>query len=992
MRRHPLTLLNGSLASSLTLLVAVACTLAMLGAPAQATAPEASVGLGHLAATAAPRPVNDLRAYDRGATTSLQWANPTTTPFDHVVVRYAKGTTAPANPRAGHGVSLARPKATSARLSGLARDTRYAVAVWAVDRRHRHSTARTVRFTTDATPAAGATYTGLVTDTAGNPLLGARIEADDYATFDSTVTATSDTNGVFLLHLPAGQWFVSVDGAQATGGNSDPSGYLGRYRFVRLSAGDAKDGGTFALRPGGAITGRITDTHGHPLAGVTPYAAPVTPYVQTDGIFGIYSFDESSGTTTRPDGTFTLTGVWPGDAVLLCVDTTSSSPKDAPGYGATCARSSTLVSAGALVTAPDLTLVPARGATVSGTVRAPAGHPISGYVTIERRTSHSVTEAFVQTDPDGSYRVDGLAAGTYRVCAQQGPAPTASRTGYAPGCAAHHVTVTAGHTATVNVTLQPGAAVTGTVVGRHGVPLAGVGVYVHGAGAYSESRTDARGHYTAKGLRTGEVVACFDTSAATGGDLPTGAMPGCYQHHRKFAVRARSVRTGIDAHLHAGGAVSGTVTDTDGTPLQGVEVDVESRTSFDNNGGYAETGARGHYTVRGLATGSYAVCVFDLTLTSSQTEHCHRGAVAVRAGHTVRHVDSTVPTTSSVTVSVHDTDGHPVAGVDAVSLSECSRYCDPVPLFDPKSAVHVNASDTTQRDGTVTLDGLRPGRHAICLFGYYGVTAAGSPPTGYADACTGGTFDVVVTKGAVTPVSLVLPPGGAVSGTVTDGRGRPLGGVRVAVSHSAAGDYPSYYPPDDGPAADSVTAANGSYTIRSVTPGAQTVCFDPSRVRPRPSTGSYLRQCIGGPPGKRSGGMPVSIAGGTTTGGIDLSLAATAAIRGRITNPSGRPVRHAVVIVLRRTGKQVVAEAQTGSHGRFTVKRLAPGSYAVCIYSDRYASQCYRHVPWPDPRNYPPVASATSVTTTVAHTTGGIDAKLRDKPPVPFAGHSIRRW
>ena len=125
-------------------------------------------------------------------------------------------------------------------------------------------------------------------------------------------------------------------------------------------------------------------------------------------------------------------------------------------------------------------------------------------------------------------------------------------------------------------------------------------------------------------------------------------------------------------------------------------------------------------------------------------------------------------------------------------------------------------------------------------------------------------------------MSQTLSPGGAVSGRVTDQSGHPLADVGVHVSHSAADDYVDGLGASNdlrGPQADAVTAADGTYTIRSVAAGSQTVCFSAAGAHGGTSSGGYLDQCVGGAPGSTTDdGTPVTVTAGATTTGIDADL------------------------------------------------------------------------------------------------------------------------
>jgi hypothetical protein len=80
--------------------------------------------------------------------------------------------------------------------------------------------------------------------------------------------------------------------------------------------------------------------------------------------------------------------------------------------------------------------------------------------------------------------------------------------------------------------------------------------------------------------------------------------------------------------------------------------------------------------------------------------------------------------------------------------------------------------------------------------------------------------------------------------------------------------------PVTSPADFSVTRADGTFSIRGVTPGAQTVCVDPKKATGGTSTTGYHAQCFGGPSGQTSGGTPLTVTAGSVTGAGTLALTA----------------------------------------------------------------------------------------------------------------------
>jgi protocatechuate 3,4-dioxygenase beta subunit len=979
----------------------------------------ATDGHGHYAhrvpvgVTIAPGPVSGVAAFDHGSYTSVDWTNPKTPSFDALTIRYAKGSTAPSSPTRGSAVPVAWGRKTTARLPHLAADTTYTVAVWAHDYAKRYATVATTTFTTRATATTpAAKITGTATDSHHAPLAGVFVElSGDYSDVQASTTTGSD--GTYSLTVPPGSYYVGFDGEGATGGDSDATGYVGDSQDVQATSGHTTTGVDATLTPGGVITGRVTDAAGDPLAGVLPYLKPVLAYVQVDSsfLFG-YSFDTGHPHVTAADGTFTLKGVYPA-AVRTCLDPSSFDPSssgvtggsdDSAGYVQRCAQTSVLVPAGQSVAVPDIALESAAAGVVAGTVTNASGHPVANaLVEINPTSQASDGGGFAVTSEDGTYRAGGVVAGSYNVCVDTyGETLAANDVGDALTCLPHAIAVHTGATTTADVRLTRGGAVAGKLTGKGGVPLVGVMVDLssgdsEGDGAGGEAVTDSHGHFVLKGLAAGSYTACFDASSATGAGLTTGASSSCYRNNAKIQVKAGVTRLGIDAQLGAGGAITGTVKDDLGNPLSDVSVSASSTSDYDNlAGGFGTTDAQGRYSITGLPTGSYDVCFYPGDPTALQSASCYGAAtqddqgtkVTVHAGSTTSHIDAALSTGGSITVTVHDQDGNPIAGVNATALSTCDLDeegdCGTQPLFSATKATAVDASDVTDSDGAVTLSSLAPGNYAVCLFAYFGATGVDNSATGYADACHGGsTFDVSVTAHHTTDVTQTLAPGGEVTGTITDAGGQPLAGVRVDVSDSGANDFDNGFDngfdglPDEFADPNTLdpevlTGADGTYRVHGVTPGARTVCVEASAAA---GPTGYLDQCVGGQPGGTDGtdGTTITVTAGATTSGVDLALTAGAAISGKITDTAGHVLADSEAGVFTPAG-DLVGQTEAAGNGTYAIDRVPAGSYVVCFYAYGYVNQCYKGVDWKT-EDLP--TGTTKVVAVIGSTTSGINAKLR---------------
>jgi hypothetical protein len=308
--------------------------------------------------------------------------------------------------------------------------------------------------------------------------------------------------------------------------------------------------------------------------------------------------------------------------------------------------------------------------------------------------------------------------------------------------------------------------------------------------------------------------------------------------------------------------------------------------------------------------------------------------------------------------------------VDAAVLKPCARVvpfeCESAPLFGHPGRARIVDSQIVDNAGRAQSDGRKPGKYAVCLFAYYGLTSDGAPPGGYADRCAGRTFTVTVSADATTRVHLTLHPGGQVIGRITDPSGHPVAHALVKVSHSAATNYAPLFAElghfdRPSPLADSLTRKDGTYSISGVRPGAQKVCVQ------APHGGEFLDGCAE---------RKVTVAATATRHAPVLALHRAGAISGVVRNAAGRTMRDAEVLVLSSARNQAGFAFTSQNHrGHYRVGKLPAGHYVVCFAAYRYDPQCYSQVPWNVKRLRLP-KDAIRVTVRSGRTTTGINAVL----------------
>lgn len=592
---------------------------------------------------------------------------------------------------------------------------------------------------------------GVVLDAAEQPLSGATVrclpsalaaDAEGWLTADEALrTAVSGGDGGFLLtDLASGRVDLNV---------TAPGFAPAWARGVELPPIEDEaapiDIGTFVLEPEAALAGSVVDTDGAPVEGaVITVAESGTPARwPRDG-------DAPPSTSSDAEGSFTVRGLAPGDLVNLHAehpDYVANDVQATAGDGAEVA----------IVLAPASRLegriVDADGAPVAGAaVLATVDHAAvsrGGAAFAGRRTLGSA-----RSDDDGHFVVRGVEPCRMRL---QALAP-----GFLP--VATDVEVTEGEVlADLELVLDRGAAVEGTVRDADGLPVAGAQV----AAVVDSGDLASR-------LQTPVAVADAD-----GRYRLTGLAPGRWtlraEHPDHVRAEARlEVRPGdntLDLRLGRGVEVAGQALDAAGEPVAGARVSLVAESearAFDP----AATGGSGGFRFRAVPPGTYHL-------------------VGERTGH------------AAALSPAFEVAGVPLAGLELRFAAGAAVAGQLLGLDLEQAAaaeVWAGAPGIPGRRGVVLADG----RYRIENLGPGEWTVAARAPGFSREA----TARVNIEPGASeTLLDLEFASGGFVlTGTVLRA-GRPLPGALVASTGA------------DGASGGSLTDADGRFQLTDLSPG-----------------------------------------------------------------------------------------------------------------------------------------------------------------------------
>lgn len=729
------------------------------------------------------------------------------------------------------------------------------------------------------------TVSGTVKDSGGNPLAGICVEASDPSF--NYLHATSGADGSYTITgIYDSDWTVEFRSDCSNSGNYISQWYDGASDRATATpvhvAGEPVPGIDATLQAGGSITGTVTDPNGNPAASVCVEATGPGTYASA---------------RTGTNGTYVVTGLSTGSYRVEFSDCGGNGYQPQWWDHASSADASTPVDVTAGVESAGVDAKMQPGATISGTVSEDGAAPTHCVDVFVNGPSPDNTYT-----SDGSYAITGLAPGSYAVqfvdCsdayAPQWYDGASTRDSAAP------VTVAAGETRSgINADLHAAASISGTVADPGGAPIPGIRVaaqYPDGSEA-SWTSTDPDGRYVLAGLAAGTYSVHVDDP----NNLYVSSV-------LEVTVEAGQAASGTDVTLHTGASISGTVTDASSASvgLAGICVSAQGADFY---GHRATTDSNGHYSIGGLAAGTYTV----------QFDDCASGKYASQ------WFDGQSTALSAQAVVL--TDGQAKAGVDAAlelggeisgkvtaaaTGAAAPDVCVSVyPATSANAPLSFGTGVSTGPQGDYLIKGLAAGSYLV-KFDPCGAGVGDLTPQWFENSPSqqGATLVTVTAGGVRSGTDGALPTGGRLEGTVTDDTGHPIAGAGVFVSDGSE----SYRFPQ--------TDSNGHYSVGGLVPGLYTVSFAASGFEPA----SYQ---------SGTGQNAVLVQAGTTVSGIDASLTPTGStttptgsIAGRVTDESGSAVAgECISIVAPQTG--TFRSTSTASDGSYHLSGLPDDSYTV---------------------------------------------------------------
>ena len=529
----------------------------------------------------------------------------------------------------------------------------------------------------DAVLPTGGVVSGVVRDSRHHRVGGICVVSSSP---DGNQVITAPNGAYSMTQLFSGSFDIGFLGGCGNAGSVAPQAYHGDPTFdapiaVPVTAGRTTAGIDAALRPGGTITGHITDLAGRPLSRICVF---------TNAMTGAGGTGDFGNLQASRDGRYRAVNLAPGQYTVSFGGVSSSDYGCAPSgryadqdfQARTTGAISDLVSVPGGVTTRGIDAALAPAGSIGGTIRSRAGHPVSfTCVTATDRRTHAAGMALA--GGHGTYVLTDIPAGRYQVEFTQcessfgGPGPNYASQWYRnrpSEKSATTVVVRAAHTAPhIDAALTRGGSITGQVVyGPDNRPVSSVCVFAVSDATANMGLTDRDGRYVITGLSTGHYQMEFDPCSAENG------LAGRIRPALVDVVAGRTVR-GIDARVRVGGSVSGVVsarTAHGRAPAPGACVLIvplsESNVPF-----VTTAGLGGSYLATNLAPGTYVTYFGAPSCSNDSPALAPRfvvGQVRVIARQTVAGPDVTLQPDGGISGVVRGAGDRPLAGICAEVL------------------------------------------------------------------------------------------------------------------------------------------------------------------------------------------------------------------------------------------------------------------------------------------------------------------------------------
>jgi len=616
---------------------------------------------------------------------------------------------------------------------------------------------------------------GRVTNEGGDPIQGVNARAYD---MNNTLRLSvyTDANGNYTLAgINPGNWKIYF---RTTGSSSsyiaewyDNKTDFNTANTVLVAGGAITPGINAVLSVGGSISGQVTNGVGVGIAGVQ-VSARDTANVQV------------LLRTTDSNGNYTIQGLPTGSYKVyfntVYVTSGSFCPEWYSDKADFASADPVAVTAGQTQAGVDAVLN--TGGSISGRITdADTGNPVADMEVDAYYLNGDHTGAYVYTDANGDYVLNGLSTGSYKLLFYTIDYNDANNTNYKTEWyndrdnfyVAGTVGVTVGNTtAGIDAALaQNGGIITGRVTDSLGNGIGNVmvdtfaGEWVNLSWYYALS--DANGNYRLAGLPADDYIVGFFPKGRG-----TNHVMELYDdvHNDTDATRVHvgtgQTVSGIDAVLDLGGTISGRVTNESGTGLKDVRVRIfsaDTKEYYNNHN--VMTDRNGYYTLTNVHPGQVLVFfaaneiiggnyLSEFYNDKSAIETAD--ALDVAPGGFYPNINAVLAQGGgTLALTVQTPDGSPIP--NAIIQLYHTQY--------PQAMMYYNYNMPTDGNGYCEFKGLIPGIYKVfttywCIY----------PSEWHLDKFSEASADAVtITDGQTTPLLVILGDSGSLELTAPNG-------------------------------------------------------------------------------------------------------------------------------------------------------------------------------------------------------------------------------
>lgn len=780
----------------------------------------------------------------------------------------------------------------------------------------------------------GGQIKGHISDPTGKSLSRVKVSASTSDQFYSERLALSDASGNYTITgLLAGNYYVRFEPAddEHIAVIYPNQRLVANATLVAVILGNVTNGINATLPIGGKISGRVTDASSAGFANVA-----VTAYGSPEALYG------TRLAQTDARGYYTVTALYPG---LYYMKFDPKSERYLSEYYDNQLELVTSKPVTALLNSitRNINAQLSIGGQVTGKVTNASDDPLAGASVYAYSSLLDPTaDASASTDASGVYTLTPLSAGAkyIRFVAPYSQDYASEYYNNKPTrSTADPVTVTlnqtllaagSDHSANsvpdINAVLEENAgSIRGKITDNEGTALKDVTVYAYASPVENHyealATSDTSGNYTITALAPGNYYLHFytfndahlseyynDQSTQASAD-PVKVNPNAVTNHIDVVLQK------LNAPQSGYGSVTGKVTTSSGTAVDGALVSLYRSSIGGTPHASARTNAKGLYTITSALTGSYYAFFSPPDTPAYQNylaeyyndKHGSFSAnpITVTANLTATNINASLDLGGTMLGRVTDPSGQGITDVFV--------------LLSLAQGGNTVASAKTDATGTYTVSKLAGGAYYIhfvpptalnFLSEYYNNQYASNAAT-----------PVTITFGVTTTaINAQLETGGSIQGVVKAAdSNKPLAGVLVSIYNTNECNQFVYV-------GSAITDASGHYTATRLATGNYLVGFFPPDDYSQPYLYQYYNNQESFP------GNSVSVTAGNATTGINAQLQRGGQIAGKITAADlNVPLADVRIWIYRESGGnfRYYEYVYTDAEGNYVSDALPAGNYKV---------------------------------------------------------------